>query len=193
MGYITAEGVDVASALGNLSSALDVVAAVGKHVEQRYQELEKWEHHLKAMEAAIAKREEELKGKEEEFKKREVEAKAQQNEHAQEKAKTKKKKKECTLRDCKFSSKINLNVGMCATRHFHSLFRFTYPWLLGGRLFATTKSTLLQFRGSYLESLITNEKAQENGEYVFFLVSLSSLESNVSYTQVLYRQRPNLF
>ena len=37
----------------------------------------------------------------------------------------------------------------------------------GGKVFATTKSTLLQYRGSLLESIVTSDKSRlENGEYV---------------------------
>lgn len=117
MGVINVEGVDVASALGNLSSALDVVAAVGKHVEKRHKELEQWEQRLKVRENEVTKREDEVKAREAEWKlKQGQSAKAQEESKAMETLKT--------LRDCKFSSKIILNVGMMAHSPSFLLFVF---------------------------------------------------------------------
>jgi len=146
MGYISSESLDVRSALGNLSSALDAVSSISKQVEQRYNELEKWEEHLKAMEKEIAKREEELSAKEIEFQQK-YESAASRSEETEEGHITEKTVKGA-LRDCKFSTKIILNVG--------------------GKLFATTKSTILQYRGSFLESLVTKDKSRlENGDRYF--------------------------
>lgn len=107
MGYINSEPQDVASALGNLSSALDVVSSIGKQVEQRYKELEKWEEQLKVLEKEIAKREEELKAKESE-----LNHKCEVVDEAEEGGLRAEKIVRGTLRDCKFSTKITLNVGM---------------------------------------------------------------------------------
>eukprot|EP00026_Physarum_polycephalum_P009736 Phypoly_transcript_09870.p1 GENE.Phypoly_transcript_09870~~Phypoly_transcript_09870.p1 ORF type:complete len:411 (+),score=55.18 Phypoly_transcript_09870:129-1361(+) len=144
MGFLKQEPLDVANALGSLSSALDAVSSIGKQVEQRYKELEKWEEHLRAMEKEIAKREEELKAKESELQHKYESDKG--SEEVEDQKIRAERNARGTLRDCKFSTKIVLNVG--------------------GKLFATTKSTLLQYRGSFLESLVTNQKSkQENGEF----------------------------
>ena len=120
MGYITSDPVDVESALGNLSSALDVVSSIGKQIEQKHKELERWEEQLKALEKELAKREEELKVKENEYQQKcevptEPEA-VEENEDDQKKVGDEEEglrgEPRGALRDCKFSTKIILNVGM---------------------------------------------------------------------------------
>jgi uncharacterized protein (DUF3084 family) len=109
MGFLKSEPLDVGSALGNLSSALNVVSSISKQVEQRYKELEKWEEHLKSMEQEIAKREEELKAKESEFQHKCESDRG--NEEVEDQKIRVERNTRGTLRDCKFSTKIILNVG----------------------------------------------------------------------------------
>ena len=113
MGVISTDPVNVANALGNLSSALEALTAIGKQVEQRYNELEAWEEKLKLMEKEISKREEELKAKENEFlKKSELSAVQEEEREEEEEEPQGERIVRGTLRDCKFSTKILLNVGM---------------------------------------------------------------------------------
>lgn len=112
MGYIiSSEKVDVAGALGNLSSALDVVSTIGKQVEHRYKELEKWEENLRALEKEIAKREAELKAREEKLQQCEKKPDADEADGGIRAERIVRG----TLRDCKFSTKILLNVGTYTT------------------------------------------------------------------------------
>ena len=146
---------NVSCSVGGLRAALDAFGVVAKKIEFRIAELRELEHGITLQRAELNNREEQVKAKELEVARKE---KALVEPWVGDEV------QECnnTLED-----NVNLNVGKHFTAFCNLFFFFMYIFIylsyyvLGGHHFCASKATLLQFKGSYFESLVSAHPSDE--------------------------------